>query len=63
MTVSAAEVKKLRDMTGAGYGDCRKALIRAEGNHEEAITIFTHAGQAKARKSKAGQQLRGLFTR
>ena len=38
--VTAAEVNKLRKTTGAGMMDCKKALVEAEGNFEEAIDIL-----------------------
>lgn len=44
------EIKKLREMTGAGLGDCKKALIEANDNMEEAIEIIRKRGQAVAAK-------------
>jgi len=35
--ITAADVKKLRDATGAGMMDCKKALVEAEGNYDEAV--------------------------
>ena len=35
MSISAADVKKLRDMTGAGMMDCKKALAEAEGDFRQ----------------------------
>ncbi|MEL6721384.1 MAG: elongation factor Ts, partial [Bacteroidota bacterium] len=43
--ISAADVKKLRDMTGAGMMDCKKALTEAEGDLEKAIEILRKKGQ------------------
>lgn len=51
--VTAAQVKSLRDRTGAGINDCRQALIEAEGNEEKAVEIIQKKGLAKAAK-KAG---------
>ncbi len=51
--VSAQQVKALRDRTGAGMMDCKKALIEAEGNEDAAIDIIKKKGLAKAAK-KAG---------
>ncbi|MCS6856976.1 MAG: translation elongation factor Ts [Sandaracinaceae bacterium] len=51
--VSAAQVKSLRDRTGAGINDCRQALIEAGGDEEKAIEIIRKKGLAKAAK-KAG---------
>ena len=44
------DIKKLRAMTGAGLGDCKKALAEAEGNIEAAIEIIRKKGQAVAAK-------------
>ena len=38
--VTAADVNKLRKQTGAGMMDCKKALVEAEGNFDEAISIL-----------------------
>jgi len=54
MAISAAEVKKLRDQTGAGMMDCKAALEEANGNVEEANTILRKKGLASAAK-KAGR--------
>lgn len=51
--VSAAQVKSLRDRTGAGMNDCRQALIEAEGSEDKAVEIIQKKGLAKAAK-KAG---------
>ncbi len=53
-TISAADVKKLRDQTGAGMMDCKSALEEANGNFEEATTILRKKGLASAAK-KAGR--------
>jgi elongation factor Ts len=47
-------VKKLRDTTGAGMMECKKALVEAQGNMEEAVTILRKQGLATATK-KAGR--------
>ena len=47
---SAAEVKALRDRTGAGMMDCKSALTEAEGDVEEAIRILRKKGAASAAK-------------
>ncbi len=54
MAISAAEVKKLRDQTGAGMMDCKAALEEANGDFEEANTILRKRGLASAAK-KAGR--------
>ena len=43
--ISAADVKKLREMTGAGMMDCKKALAEAEGDFDKAIEILRKKGQ------------------
>jgi len=56
MAISAAEVKKLRDQTGAGMMDCKSALEEAQGNFDEATTILRKKGLASAAK-KAGRAM------
>jgi len=50
MMVPAAAVKELRQRTGAGMMDCKKALVEAKGNLEQAFEFLRKAGQAKADK-------------
>lgn len=45
VVISAADVKKLRDMTGAGMSDCKNALTEAEGDFDKAIEILRKKGQ------------------
>jgi elongation factor Ts len=52
--ISAALVKQLRDKTGAGMMECKKALTEANGNMKEAITLLRKAGLAQAAK-RAGR--------
>jgi elongation factor Ts len=54
MTITAADVKKLRDATGAGMMECKAALTEANGNFEEATTVLRKRGLASAAK-KAGR--------
>jgi len=54
MSITAADVKKLRDATGAGMMECKAALTEANGNFEEANTILRKRGLASAAK-KAGR--------
>lgn len=49
-TISAQSVADLREKTGAGLLDCKKALTEANGNVEEAITILRKKGAASAAK-------------
>lgn len=50
MTISAQDVKKLRDMTGAGMMDCKKALTETGGDLEKAVDLLRAKGAAKAAK-------------
>lgn len=50
MSISAADVKKLRDTTGAGMMDCKKALNEANGDFDEAISILRKTGQKLSAK-------------
>ena len=54
MAITAGMVKELREMTGAGMMDCKKALNETNGNMDEAIEYLRKNGQAKAEK-KAGR--------
>ncbi|MFC3121908.1 translation elongation factor Ts [Agaribacter flavus] len=54
MAVTAALVKELRERTGAGMLDCKKALVETNGDIEQAIENMRKSGQAKAAK-KAGR--------
>ncbi len=54
MTITAADVKKLRDQTGAGMMECKAALTEANGDFESATTILRKRGLATAAK-KAGR--------
>lgn len=48
--ITAAEVNKLRKFTGAGMMDCKNALVEAEGNFDEAVSILRKKGQKVADK-------------
>jgi len=50
MAISAQDVNKLRQMTGAGMMDCKKALTESDGDFEAAIDILRKAGQKVASK-------------
>ena len=54
MTITAALVKELRERTGAGMMDCKKALVESNANLEAAIDLMRASGAAKAAK-KAGR--------
>ena len=54
MAITAQDVKKLREMTGCGMMDCKKALTEAEGDLDRAADILREKGLAGAEK-KAGR--------
>ncbi|RLJ15713.1 elongation factor Ts [bacterium endosymbiont of Escarpia laminata] len=54
MAITASQVKELRERTGAGMMECKKALVEAGGDVEAAIEAMRKSGQAKAAK-KAGR--------
>ena len=54
MAVTAQMVKELREMTGSGMMDCKKALVEADGDMDKAVEILKEKGLAKAEK-KAGR--------
>lgn len=58
--VSASMVKELRELTGAGMLDCKKALDEVNGNMEEAITYLREKGISKAQKKSSRIAAEGL---
>ncbi len=60
MSITAADVKKLRDMTGAGMMDSKKALTEAEGDFEKAVEILRKKGQKVADKRADRDAKEGL---
>ena len=50
MSISASMVKELRDRTGAGMMECKKALVETNGDMDQAIELLRKSGQAKADK-------------
>jgi elongation factor Ts len=60
MAVSAETVKKLRDLTGAGMLDCKKALEKTGGDLEKAKEILRQRGIAIAEKKAAQETRQGL---
>lgn len=54
MTISASQVKELREITGAGMMDAKKALVECDGNMDKAIEFLREQGLAKTAK-KAGR--------
>ncbi len=58
--ISAADVKKLREATGAGMMDCKKALVEAEGNFDKAIDVLRKKGQKIAAKRADRESTEGV---
>ncbi|MDR1573116.1 MAG: translation elongation factor Ts, partial [Clostridiales Family XIII bacterium] len=54
MAVTAAQVKELRERTGAGMMDCKNVLLETDGDLERSIEVLREKGLAKAAK-KAGR--------
>ena len=54
MTITAAMVKELRELTGAGVMACKKALVETDGDQEAAIEVLRKKGEATAVK-KSGR--------
>lgn len=54
MSITASMVKELRERTGAGMMECKKALVEAAGDMEKAVEVLRTSGQAKADK-KSGR--------
>ena len=61
-TITAAMVKELRDATGAGMMDCKKALVAADGNMQAAIDAMRKSGAAKAAKKAGRTAAEGIIT-
>jgi elongation factor Ts len=58
--ISAAEVKKLREMTGAGMMDCKKALQDSEGDFDKAVEFLREKGLAGVKKREGRTASNGL---
>ena len=62
LNIPAQLVKDLRERTGAGFSDCRAALVEARGNLEGAIDVLRKKGQAAAQKKATRQATEGLIS-
>ncbi len=60
MAISAAEINKLRQMTGAGMMDCKKALEESNGDYEKAIETIRKKGQLVAAKRADREATEGV---
>jgi elongation factor Ts len=61
MSINAAQVKELREKTGAGMMDCKKALVEAGGDVERAITYLREQGISKAAKKEGRTTAEGVI--
>ena len=61
MAISAEQVKALRDRTGAGMMECKKALVEANGELEKAVTILRERGLAAAAKRSDRETREGII--
>ena len=57
MAITAAMVKELRELTGAGMMDCEKALGETDGDMDAAVEYLRKNGQAKAEKKAQKKQM------
>ena len=62
MEISAQMIKELRDRTGAGMADCKKALVECGADMEKAIDYLRKKGIAKAAKKAARVASEGVVT-
>lgn len=62
MAITAGMVKELRELTGAGMMDCKKALNETDGNMDEAIEYLRKKGQAKAEKKASRVAAEGMVS-
>ena len=62
VNIPAQRVKELRERTGAGFSDCRAALIEANGDIEQAIDVLRKRGQAAAQKKAQREATEGLVS-
>ena len=56
MAITASQVKELREMTGAGMMDCKKALTATEGDMDQAVEWLRENGLAKAAKKRSEER-------
>ncbi len=61
MTITADQVKKLREKTGAGMMDCKRALEKSNGDMQKAIVYLREQGMAKATQKSARSAKEGLI--
>ncbi|RKX29152.1 MAG: elongation factor Ts [Candidatus Zixiibacteriota bacterium] len=61
MAINANQVKELREKTGAGMMDCKKALVEVDGDFEKAITYLREQGISKAAKKEGRATAEGII--
>src|SRR5918995_4788644 len=60
--ISAAKVKELRELTGAGFMDCKRALEEAGGDVDKAVALLRERGVAAAAKRSGREAREGLIS-
>ena len=60
MAITAGMVKELREMTGAGMMDCKKALAETNGDMEAAVEVLRKSGAAKMEKKASRIAAEGI---
>ncbi len=61
MAITAEQVKALRDQTGAGMMECKKALLEADGDFEKAVILLRERGLAAAAKRADRKTREGII--
>src|SRR5499425_3123028 len=61
MEIPAKLVKELRELTNAGFSDCRAALVEASGDIQKAVDVLRKKGQAAAAKKATREATEGLI--
>ncbi len=61
MAIAAEQVKALRDQTGAGMMECKKALVEADGDFQKAVTLLRERGLAAAAKRADRETREGII--
>lgn len=61
MAITAGAVKQLRDLIGAGFMDCKRALEETDGNFEKAVALLRERGVASAAKKASREAKDGLI--
>jgi elongation factor Ts len=60
--ITAAAVKELRERTGAGFMDCKNALVEADGDVDKAVALLRERGLAAAAKKSSREAREGLVS-